>query len=218
MTAAIRKHDPRRPITIGLLPIKSADAENSRGFVPRALAGDLDFIALHLYPESKKLDDALATVKLFDVPNKPLVIEEIFPLTATPKEVGLFIQQARAGNVVDGFVGFYWGRTVEEMDEDPGPFDKAMLGWLELFAELNPNRAAASTATSLPASDDASASASGESPPSSGSPPSVLAGGVDVLSLHAPTVNPPTASARMIERRVEKLGIDRSFTGTCNGR
>jgi hypothetical protein len=24
------------------------------------------------------------------------------------------------------------------MDDDPGPFDKAMLGWLELFKKLNP--------------------------------------------------------------------------------
>ena len=136
MTAAIRKHDQRRPITIGMLPIKPADAEKSRGFVPRALKDDLDFIALHLYPESKKLDDAMGTLKLFDVPNKPLVIEEIFPLSATPKELAAFIEQSRA--TADGWIGFYWGKTVDEMEDDPGPFDKAMLAWLELFKKLNP--------------------------------------------------------------------------------
>ena len=137
MTAAIRKHDKRRPITIGMLPIKAKDADNARGFVPRAMKDDLDFIALHLYPESKKLDEAMATLKLFDLPGKPLVIEEIFPLTATPKELAAFIEQSRAA--ADGWIGFYWGKTVDEMEDDPGPFDKAMLGWLELFRKLNPS-------------------------------------------------------------------------------
>jgi hypothetical protein len=146
MTAAIRKHDKQRPITIGMLPIKLKDAEKSRGFVPRALKDDLDFIALHLYPESKKLDEAMATVKLFDVAGKPLVIEEIFPLTATPKELGAFIEQSRP--TADGWVGFYWGRTVDEMEDDPGPFDKAMLGWLELFRKLNPATASATQKSS----------------------------------------------------------------------
>jgi hypothetical protein len=135
MTAAIRKRDRRRLITVGMLPIKSKDAEKSRGFVPSALKDDLDFIAVHLYPESKKLDEAIAALKIFDV-GKPLVIEEIFPLTTTPKELGVFIEQSRA--IADGWVGFYWGKTVEEMEDDPGPFDKSMLAWLELFKKLTP--------------------------------------------------------------------------------
>jgi hypothetical protein len=135
MTTAIRKHDKRRLITIGLLPIKPGDAQESHGFVPGALKDDLDFIAVHLYPESKRLDEAMATLKLFDV-GKPLVIEEIFPLSASSKEVAQFIDQSRSN--ADGWIGFYWGRTVEEMKDDPGPFDKAMLGWLDLFTKLNP--------------------------------------------------------------------------------
>jgi hypothetical protein len=138
MTAAIRKHDRRRPITVGMLPIKPADEKKSRGFVPSALKDDLDFIALHIYPGSKKLDEAMGTLKLFDV-GKPLVIEEIFPLTATPKELGLFIEQSRG--TADGWIGFYWGKTVEEMEDEPGPFDKAMLAWLELFKKLSPTSA-----------------------------------------------------------------------------
>jgi len=143
MTAAIRKHDKRHLITIGMLPIKPEDAEDSRGFVPSALKDDLDFIALHLYPESKRLDEAMATLKLFDV-GRPLVIEEIFPLSTTPKELGQFIEQSRTA--ADGWIGFYWGKTIEEMKDDPGPFDKSMLAWLDLFTKLNPTSRAATQA------------------------------------------------------------------------
>jgi hypothetical protein len=148
MTAAIRKHDKQRLITIGMLPIKPGDSDESHGFVPGALKDDLDFIAVHLYPESKKLDEAMATLKLFDV-GKPLVIEEIFPLTATSKELAQFIEQSRA--IADGWIGFYWGKTVAEMKDDPGPFDKSMLAWLELFTRLK--------ATSQPATRTTAATA-----------------------------------------------------------
>jgi len=148
MTAAIRKHDKQRLITIGMLPIKPADTEKSHGFVPATLKDDLDFIALHLYPESKKLDEAMATLKIFDV-GRPVVIEEIFPLTTTPKELAQFIEQSRP--LADGWIGFYWGKTVEEMKDDPGPFDKAMLAWLELFKKLAPTSQPAAAAVASPA-------------------------------------------------------------------
>ena len=135
MTAAIREHDPRRLITIGMLPIKSDEAEAARGFVPVALKDELDFIAVHLYPESKRLDEAMETLKLFDV-GKPLVIEEVFPLNASEKELGAFIEQSRS--IADGWIGFYWGQTVEQLRDDPDIVDKVMLSWLELFQKLKP--------------------------------------------------------------------------------
>ena len=48
-----------------MLPIKDPDGDKSRGFVPSALKDDLDFIAVHLYPESKKVDDAMATLNKY---------------------------------------------------------------------------------------------------------------------------------------------------------
>jgi hypothetical protein len=135
MSAAIRKHDKQRLITIGMLPIKPSDVDESHGFVPSALKNDLDFIAVHLYPESKRLDEAMATLRLFDV-GRPVVIEEVFLLSATSKEVAQFIEQSRS--IADGWIGFYWGKTIAEMKDDPGPFDKTMMAWLELFTRLNP--------------------------------------------------------------------------------
>ena len=129
MTAAIRKHDPRRPITVGMLPIKPPDREKSRGFVPPRSRTTSTSSPSTSTPRAKNSTTRSATLKLFDV-GKPLVIEEIFPLTATPKELGQFIEQSRA--IADGWIGFYWGRTIEEMKDDPGPFDKSMLAWLGL--------------------------------------------------------------------------------------
>ena len=50
LVAAIRKHDPRHLITVGLLPNSLEGAAWSSGFVPRKIAGHLDFICVHLYP------------------------------------------------------------------------------------------------------------------------------------------------------------------------
>ena len=79
-----------------------------------------------------------SSAKIFDV-GKPLVIEEVFPLTATAKELGVFIERSRP--IADGWIGFYWGKTIQEMEDEPGPFDKSMLAWLELFRKLNPTTA-----------------------------------------------------------------------------
>ena len=63
------------------------------GFVPGTVAGDLDFEAVHLFPEAGKLDEALDTLKGFSV-GKPVVVEETVPLKCLPKELGEFIDQA----------------------------------------------------------------------------------------------------------------------------
>jgi hypothetical protein len=142
MTAAIRVHDTRRPITIGMLPVPAADMSKAHGFVPAALKDDLDIIAVHVYPESKKTDDALAILKSFDV-GKPLVVEETFPLTTTAREFDEFLTRSR--DAVDGVIGFYWGKTVAEMNDRPGVTDRQMLAWLEAFAKRNPATAPTTT-------------------------------------------------------------------------
>ena len=142
MVAAIREHDPRRPITIGLLPITPEQREKFVGFAPWVLKDDLDFIAVHLYPQSKKLDEAIGTLKLFDV-GKPLVIEEIFPLSANAKELGTFIERSRP--IADGWISFYWGKTIQQMKDEPDIIDKTMLSWLEVFRKFKPTTVAATT-------------------------------------------------------------------------
>jgi len=130
LTAAIRKHDQRHLITVGLLPISGP------GFV-NAVAPHLDFIAVHEYPKSGKLEASLERLKVFSV-GKPLVIEEMFPLTCTAEELGQFIK--RSSPPVSGWFGFYWGQTPEQLQQAGGIGEAMTLAWLRLFQDANPNR------------------------------------------------------------------------------
>jgi hypothetical protein len=125
MTAAIRKHDKRHMITVGMLPTSGS------GFVPKEVAHELDFLSVHIYPESAKIQQSLDTVKEFSV-GKPLVIEEVFPMKCSVGELRDFLQRAR----VAGWMGFYWGKTMEEYRRSDSISDAIMLGWLELFQQM----------------------------------------------------------------------------------
>src|SRR5205814_7663099 len=85
MVAAVREQDPGTPITIGMLP------EKSSGFDPAKLADELDFIAVHVYPERKDPAKADQVVRDFRVPGKPLVIEEFFPINAAAADCAAFL-------------------------------------------------------------------------------------------------------------------------------
>ena len=124
MTAAIRKHDRRHMITVGMLPTSGS------GFVPKEVAQEVDFLSVHIYPESGKIRDSLDTVKEFSA-GKPLVIEEVFPMHCTVPELREFLEQAK----VAGWMGFYWGKTTEEYRKTDSISDAIMLGWLELFQQ-----------------------------------------------------------------------------------
>lgn len=49
---------------------------------------------------------------------RPLVIEEIFPLSADVGTTAEFIRRSRTA--ADGWISFYWGKTPEEYDKKPG--------------------------------------------------------------------------------------------------
>ena len=130
LRAAIRKHDRRHLITVGLVPWSLDRPGLTSGFVPGKIAPELDFISVHIYPEKGKLPEALATLRGFAV-GKPVVIEEIFPLKCGIKELGQFVDQSRA--VACGWVGFYWGKTPQEYRPPKTIGDALTLQWLEFF-------------------------------------------------------------------------------------
>jgi hypothetical protein len=130
LVAAIRKHDRRHLITVGLVPWSLDRPGLTSGFVPEKIAGELDFISVHIYPESNKLDEALDTLRGFAV-GKPVVIEEIFPLKCRPEELAEFID--RSDKHAAGWTGFYWGKTLDQYRPPKDIGDALMLGWLELF-------------------------------------------------------------------------------------
>jgi hypothetical protein len=136
LVTAIRKHDQRHLVTVGLVPWSLDRPGLTSGFVPGKIADDLDFIAVHIYPEKGKVDDAIETLKGFAAVGKPVVIEEIFPLKCGAEELGRFIDQSRKH--ATGWIGFYWGKTPEEIRPAKTIPEAMTLSWLELFQEKTP--------------------------------------------------------------------------------
>jgi hypothetical protein len=126
MKSAIRKHDRRHLITVGMLPTSGA------GFAPKEVARELDFLSVHIYPKSSKMEESLDTLKEFSV-GKPLVIEEVFPMHCSVPELGRFLKESEKYSV--GWIGFYWGKTPEQCRESGSLADALMLGWLEWFQQ-----------------------------------------------------------------------------------
>ncbi|MCX7045937.1 MAG: cellulase family glycosylhydrolase [Candidatus Sumerlaeota bacterium] len=130
LTAAIRKHDQRTLITVGLVDW-SLDRPGLRsGFIPDKIAPGLDFLCVHLYPKKDEAAKDMETLKGFAV-GKPVVIEETFFLKCSMKEFEDFIQSSRA--VASGWIGFYWGKTPDELRRGKTIPDALMLAWLEFF-------------------------------------------------------------------------------------
>jgi len=135
LVAAIREHDRETLVTVGLVPWSLNRPGLTSGFDPTLVAGELDFIAVHLYPESGKPAEALDTLRGFDV-GKPIIIEETFPLKCSPQELGEFIAASRG--LAHGWIGFYWGQTAEEYAAQQ-TIPAAIVGqWLEWFAAHPP--------------------------------------------------------------------------------
>ena len=135
LTAAIRQHDRRHLITLGFLPNSLETPVSGSGFPPAKVAGSLDFVCVHLYPGRGRLEADLETLRGFDV-GKPVVIEEIFPLSCSPGELREFIEKSRPHAA--GWIGFYWGQTPEELAREKTVAAALTGQCLELFQALAP--------------------------------------------------------------------------------
>lgn len=132
---AIREVDSKTLITIGLLPGTKDRADAWSGFRPAELTSILDFISVHIYPESAKLDEAMQILSHFSV-GRPVVIEETFPLRCRADELESFLRQSR--RYAQGWIGFYWGTPPEQLRQTPDLRAALVAGWLELFQKLTP--------------------------------------------------------------------------------
>ena len=132
MTAAIRKHDPRTLVTVGLVDWSFDEQELGSGFGPTAVAGQVDFLCVHDYPNAGKVPEALAILKRFAV-GKPVLIEETFPMNCSPSELREFLRGSE--DYAAGWIGFYWGKTLDECRKSGSMGDAFMVGWLELFEQ-----------------------------------------------------------------------------------
>ena len=72
----------------------------------------------------------LLTLQRFSV-GKPVVVEETFPLKCSPQELDQFMDRAKPHAA--GWIGFYWGKSPDELRRSQAIGDALTLGWLELF-------------------------------------------------------------------------------------
>jgi hypothetical protein len=128
LTRAIRQVDRRHLVTVGLVDWSRDRPGLSSGFVPAKIAPELDFLAVHIYPERGKLDKAVETLRGFAV-GKPVVVEETFPLRCSPPELDRFIAKSNAA----GWISFYWGKPPAELRGSKTIGDALLLEWLDLF-------------------------------------------------------------------------------------
>jgi hypothetical protein len=136
LTEAIRSVDPDHLITVGMVDWSLDRPGLTSGFVPGRVAGPLDFLCVHLYPEAGKVDAAVETLKGFVAAGKPVVIEETFPLRSGIDDFRSFLERTRP--IASGWVGFYWGRTREECRKAGTISDAITAQWLDVFVEHTP--------------------------------------------------------------------------------
>lgn len=141
LAASIRKHDRKHLITVGLVDWSLDRPGLTSGFVPEKIAGDLDFLCVHIYPKKGKIAEALKTLEGFSV-GKPVLVEETFPLRCGIAEFEKFIDGSK--NHCAGWVGFYWGKPPEELRRSKTIPDAIMLQWLEFFEKHSPKQPARS--------------------------------------------------------------------------
>jgi hypothetical protein len=140
LTTAIRSVDDRHMITVGVIPWAQAFPGAKPLFYSPEVGGPLDFVSIHLYPKKDKLDADLAALKVYEV-GKPLVIEEFFPLSAGFEQTEAFLERSRP--IVDGWISFYWGKTIEESKAKGDMQGAIVAAWLERFRALSPHKPAA---------------------------------------------------------------------------
>lgn len=136
MAGAIRKHDRRHLLTVGAIPWALTWPTAKPLFYSKEVSQALNFVSLHFYPKSGEVDKALAALAVYDI-GKPMVIEEMFPLSCSVPELDQFIDGSR--KLASGWIGFYWGKTIEEYRAGTRDIAEGMaLGWLEYFAKKTP--------------------------------------------------------------------------------
>ncbi|MGC9259316.1 MAG: cellulase family glycosylhydrolase [Phycisphaerae bacterium] len=139
MTAAIRSQDKNTLITVGIWPRVPPWGWLS-GFVPRVIAPHLDFIAVHIYPQTTHLHQAMVTLGKCAV-GKPVVIEETFPLSCSAAEERQFLLKSRT--IACGWLGHYNGYTLADYaklaHEHRLTIGQAIYReWEEMFVQLKP--------------------------------------------------------------------------------
>jgi len=131
LVAAIRKHDDRHMVTVGVIPWAHVWPNAKPFFYSKQVGENLDFVSVHFYPKKGEVNKALTALAAYEI-GKPLVIEEMFPLKCGIEQMDSFIDGSR--HIADGWISFYWGKSINEYAK--GDLDLAgaiTKSWLEHF-------------------------------------------------------------------------------------
>ncbi len=137
LVRAIRQHDRDALVCVGEIPWTMVFPGAAPVFFTEATSNLLDFAAIHVYPKTRELERATRAIKVYGALGRPVVIEEIFPLACTPAELETWMLSVR--DQVAGFIGFYWGQTLQEYAAEPSIPHALARGWLELFQRWSPD-------------------------------------------------------------------------------
>lgn len=136
LTTAIRAIDDKPMLTVGVIPWAHVFKGAKPLFYAPGVGDPLDFVSVHFYPKKGDVPGSLAALKVYEI-GKPLVVEEIFPLGCSIEEAGAFIDGSRP--FCDGWVGFYWGKTIAA-NEKAGDLKGAVVAaWLKWFRDHSGN-------------------------------------------------------------------------------
>ena len=135
LAAAIRKHDTRHMITVGVIPWVHEFPKARPLFYSQQVGAPLDFAAVHFYPKKDAVDKALTALAAYEV-GKPLVVEEMAPLNCSLEEMDAFVDRSR--DIADGYVSFYWGKTIEQYAQQDDLTSSIIATWLRYFRTKAP--------------------------------------------------------------------------------
>jgi len=136
LVSAIRKHDKRHMITVGVIPWAHTFPKAKPLFYSKQVGENLDFVSVHFYPKKGEVNKALKALTVYDI-GKPLVIEEFSPLYCGIKEFDVFVDGSR--KMADGYIGFYWGKTIDEYTQRKNDIPAAIMAeWLQYFKKKAP--------------------------------------------------------------------------------
>jgi hypothetical protein len=136
LVTAIKKHDQRHLITVGVIPWAHTWPNAKPIFYAQEVSENIDFTSVHFYPEKGGVEKALKALKVYDI-GKPLVIEEMFSLKCGVDEMNTFIEGSKP--IVDGWISFYWGKTIEEYAHNNKDIASQITKqWLEYFKAKSP--------------------------------------------------------------------------------
>jgi hypothetical protein len=130
MSAAVRAGDPNHLITIGLLP----DVEGA--FAPSVVARELDFLTVHIYPETGHAREAIDVARRFAATGKPVVLGEWLMLYGDRPCQRAFLSGSR--RYLAGHISFFDGRDLLDIGQPRTVLDAIYSQSLEDFLKLAP--------------------------------------------------------------------------------